>query len=99
MANVGFGNAILDFNKPGKEGCTIEASVGAGNLKIIMPGRDVPMIIYLKDSPLCGVRLAEGFEEVERNVFVNMKYDAHAKDLMTFRVDVALGNIAFQYAD
>ena len=54
---------LVIFNKPGKEGCTIEASVGAGNLKIIMPGKDVPMIIYLKDSPLCGVRLAEGFEE------------------------------------
>lgn len=97
MANIGFGRALLDFSKSTGERCTVEASVGAGNLDIYLPNRDVPMIIYLKDSPLCGMRLVEGFEEVERNVYVNMNYKADAQDLMIFRIDVALGNVSFYY--
>ncbi len=99
MANIGFGRALLDFSDASDTRCTVDASVGAGNLDVFLPGRDVPMIIYMKDSPLCGMRLAEGFEEVERNVFVNMNYRADAKNLLTFKVDVALGNVAFHYTN
>lgn len=97
MANVGFGKALLDFSESTGEKCLVEASVGAGNLDIYLPSEDVPMIIYLSDSPLCGRRMVDGFEEVERNVFVNMNYDADAQDLITFRIDVSLGNVAFHY--
>jgi hypothetical protein len=99
MANIGFGRALLDFSATNEQKCTVDASVGAGNLDIFLPSVDVPMIIYLKDSPLCGMRLAKGFEEVERNVFVNMNYKADAANLLTFKVDVALGNVAFHYVD
>lgn len=95
MANIGFGRALLDFSDGVEDRCMVEASVGAGNLDIFLPGNDVPMIIYLKDSPLCGMRLAKGFEEVERNVYVNMSYKPDAKNLITFKVDVALGNVSF----
>ncbi|RED99789.1 hypothetical protein [Marinoscillum furvescens] len=99
MANVGFGRALLDFSKSTNQRCMVDASVGAGNLDIFLPGKEVPMIIYFKDSPLCGRRMADGFEEVENNVFVNMSYKADAENLMTFKVDVALGNVAFHYDD
>ena len=71
--------------------------MGAGNLDVLLPKGNTPIIIYLKDSPLCGVRLAEGFEEVEHNVYVNMDYTVDAKNLLTFDVDVALGSITFHY--
>lgn len=98
-ANIGFGRAMLDFSSNVSQSCTIDASVGAGSLDIFIPSREVPMIIYLKESPLCGMHITEGFEEVEKGVFVNMNYRADAENLMTFKIDVALGNVAFHYAD
>lgn len=97
IANVGFGSASLDFRQAVKDRCTVNASVGAGNLEIHLPDKVVPMIIYFKDSPLCGRTVAEGFEEVDQNVYVNMAYSADAENLMTFNVDVAMGSVAFRY--
>ncbi|MFY0601559.1 MAG: hypothetical protein JXR03_17925 [Cyclobacteriaceae bacterium] len=99
IANVGFGRALLDFSGPLKNKCMVKASVGAGNLDIYLPSSDIPIIIYMKDSPLCGIKMVPGFERVERDVFVNMGYSASAENLLTFDLDVAMGNVAFHYAD
>ncbi len=99
IANIGFGSAVLDLEKAIAHPCHVKASVGAGNLDIIIPNKDVPIIISLKDSPLCGARLPEGFEQVEKNVYVNMAYSAHAENLLTFNVDVALGTVSFNYKE
>ena len=85
IANVGFGNAVLDFNQCPKRKCNVNASVGAGNLKVIMPSRNAPAIIYFKTSPLCNISIKDGFEGAE--------------NLLTFTLDVALGNITFEYTD
>ena len=99
IAEVRVGNATLDFRKGQSKKCNVDATVGAGNLDIILPDEDVPVIIYVGESPMCGVKLTEGFEEVEKNVYVNMKYRADADDLMTFNVDVTFGNINFTRPD
>lgn len=95
IAEIGFGSAYLDFSQAMKKQCRIKATVGAGNLEIYLPKKNTPIIIYLKDSPLCGVKLIKGFEEVEKNVFVNMNYSANAPNLLSFHLDVALGNVTF----
>lgn len=99
MADVGFGTATLDFS--GKEATQIscDAKIGAGSLDVLIPSRDTPVIIYIKDSPFCGIRMAEDFEEVEENVFVNHSYSADAKNLMTLDVDVALGTLSVIYIE
>lgn len=98
-ANIGFGNALLDFGTTAlSEKCNVRASVGAGSLEIFIPKDDTPVIIYLKDSPLCGTRIVEGFEEVEKNVYVNRSYRSDANNLMVFNIDVALGNVSFRYS-
>ena len=99
ITKIGFGNVLLDFDREMKERCSIDASVGAGNLEILLPRDGTPVIIEIRDSPLCAVKLADGFEEVEKNVFVNMSYDANAKNLLSFNVDVALGMVRFKYTD
>ncbi|MEO1254728.1 MAG: hypothetical protein AAFY41_07575 [Bacteroidota bacterium] len=99
VTKIGFGNVLLDFDKSMTEKCSINASVGAGNLEIILPQEGTPVIIHLKDSPLCAVKIAKGFEEVEKNVFVNMSYAADAENLLSFDVDVALGMVRFKYAE
>ena len=99
ITKVGFGNVLLDFDRVITEKCDISASVGAGNLEILLPKEGIPVIIHLKDSPLCAIKMAEGFEEVEKNVFVNMNYSASAENLLTFNVDVALGMVRFEYSE
>lgn len=96
ITKIGFGNVLLDFEKEMNERCTVDASVGAGNLEIILPKDGTPVIIHIRDSPLCAVKIAKGFEEVEKNVFVNMSYEADAENLLSFDVDVALGMVRFK---
>jgi len=99
ITKVGFGSVLLDFDRVITEKCDISASVGAGNLEILLPKNKIPVIIHLKDLPLCAVRLADGFEEVEENIFVNMNYSVDAENLLSFNVDVALGRVRFKYTD
>jgi hypothetical protein len=99
IADVGFGNAVLDFNESNTKKCSVSASVGAGTLKIVLPKKATPTIIYFKKSPLCNISVKQGFEEVDKNVYVNAEYNPDAENLMTFILDVALGNISFEYKD
>jgi len=99
ITKVGFGNVLLDFGRVIKEKCDINASVGAGNLEILLPKNNISVIIHLKNSPLCAIKLADGFEEVEKNIFVNVDYSANAENLLSFNVDVALGMVRFRYSD
>lgn len=96
IAEIGFGQAKLDFSKAMESTCNVKASVGAGKLIIILP-KDEPVIIKIKDSPLCGISMVKNFEEVENNVFVNMAYNARARNLLKFDIDLALGNVYFEY--
>ena len=97
IADVGFGTAVLDFSKGVEKACKVNVSVGAGKLKIIVPENDYPAIVHFKSSPLCNISLSQAFEEVSENVYVNRSYSASAENLMEFNVDVALGNIIFEY--
>lgn len=97
IADVGFGNAILDFTGGNIQKCNIQATVGAGNLKVLLPETDCPAIVYFKNSPLCSLSLTEGFEEVDEDVYVNKSYSPDAENVLEFNVDVALGNITFEY--
>lgn len=99
ITKIGFGNVLLDFDQQMSEKCSVDASVGAGNLEILLPKDGTPVRIKIRDSPLCAVKIADGFEEVEKNVFVNMSYSANAENLLSFDVDVALGMVRFKYTD
>lgn len=97
IAEVGFGTAILDFSEGVTEYCQVNVSVGAGKLKIIIPEENYPAILYFKSSPLCNISLNQVFEEVDDHVYVNRSYSAHAENLLEFNLDVALGNVVFEY--
>jgi len=99
IADVGFGTALLDFSTVLTDDFRCNAKVGAGSLDVVIPHKDAPVIIYLKDSPFCGIRMDDDFEEVEDNVYVNHSYSAKAKNLMVFDIDVALGNVSFTYSE
>jgi hypothetical protein len=99
MADIGFGTAQLDFRGSDNQKVQCNAKIGAGSLDVLIPTKSTPVIIYVKDSPFCGIRMSDDFEMVEKNVYVNRSYSAKATNLMTFDIDLALGTISFAYAE
>jgi len=95
-AEVGFGNMLLDLAEPMDEPCHVIASVGAGNLEILIPKSEKPIIIRVKKSMLCDVKLTKSFKETDENVFTNMDIDADVSDILEFDVDVSFGTIIFK---
>ena len=74
-AEIGFGNMLLDLAEPIDESCHVRASVGAGSLEVLIHRDEIPVIIRVKKSMLCDVKLTKSFTEIEENVFANMEFD------------------------
>jgi hypothetical protein len=96
IADVGLGSLTLDFSDQLHNSSEVMATVGAGNLEILLPASDIPVIVRIVNSPLCRVKLQNDFAEIRDNVFVNESYDPYAKNILTFNVDVAMGKIEFK---
>jgi len=94
-AEVGFGNMLLDFSETMNEPCHVVASVGAGELEIVIPKNDIPIIIRVKKSMLCDVKLTKSFAEIEKNIYSNTAGKDEGNTLV-FDVDVSFGNIIFK---
>jgi len=96
FANVGFGDLFLDYSEGTETRCDVYASVGAGDLVIAIPTDRTPVLVKVKSSMLCQVKLASSFEEIEEDVYANEYYRPEAKNLLTFKVDGSMGNIIFK---
>lgn len=96
VADVGFGNMLLDFSDRPSGANRIYGSVGAGNLSITLPPDEVPVMVKIKDSWLCSVSLTKGLQPVGKNIFANAAYSKNPKDALVFDLDVSLGNIEFR---
>jgi len=95
-ANVGFGNLYLDYSTSPKVSSEINASVGAGDLIVAIPSDATPIIVKVKSSMLCRMKFDDSFKEIDDDVYVNEAYHPDAKNLLTFKVDVSMGNIIFK---
>ncbi|MFZ6010210.1 MAG: hypothetical protein ACOYXT_07645, partial [Bacteroidota bacterium] len=98
IADVGFGNMMLDFSSIPLVSNKIKGSVGAGNLIIILPPRETPVMVKIHDSWLCSVKMPHGLKKIGENVFANSAYSKDAKNALTFDLDVSMGNIVFKEA-
>lgn len=97
VANVGFGNVMLDLSTAPQVANHIKGSVGAGNLVILLPSDDsVPVLVHVKDSWLCSVELTDDLKETAPNTYANAAYAKNPKKALTFDLDVSLGNIVFK---
>ena len=96
MADVGFGNMTLDFRNKPLVSNKIKGSVGAGNLTILLPNSETPVMVKIKDSWLCSVKMPHNFKKISANVFANAAYTKEAKNSLTFDLDVSMGNIIFK---
>ena len=95
-ADVGFGNMTLDFSATPLVSNKIEGSVGAGNLIIILPSSQTPVLVKINDSWLCSVKIPESMKKISENTFANAAYTKDAKNSLVFNLDVSMGNIIFK---
>lgn len=96
VADVGFGSISLDFSNKPLVGSRIKGSVGAGNLIIILPSDDTPVLVKIKDSWLCSIKMPANLKKISENTFANAQYSKDAKNALVFDLDVSLGNIVFK---
>ncbi len=96
IADVGFGSLYLDFTNKSLVKSTVIATVGAGNLIVNANESMNPMIIYIRNSPLCRIQIPQTFSKIRENVYVSSQYDQDAENLITFNIDVTMGNIIFK---
>jgi hypothetical protein len=96
IADVGFGALLVDYSSPLTEPSDVYASVGAGNLIIGLPDDDTfPVIINIENSPLCNVKLPKGFKKQKKHVYVSQGYHENASNILSFNLDVVVGQIKF----
>ena len=96
VAEVGFGNMLLDFSDKTEYPRMVEGSVGAGNLIIRLPSKDVPVLVKLSDSWLCSIDLVRSLKKIGDNTYANAAYSGNQKNAMVFDLDVSMGKITFR---
>lgn len=96
MADVGFGNIMLDFSDRPTNSNHVKGSVGAGNLVILLPGNETPVMVKINNSWLCSLELCKSLKKISENTYVNSAYTKGGKNALTFDLDVSLGNIVFK---
>lgn len=96
LADVGFGNILLDLSQKPLVRYNVKGSVGAGNLTVYMPSQEIPMLVKVSESWLCSVNLTKALKKIGENTYANAAYGKSPKDAITFDLDVSMGNITFK---
>jgi hypothetical protein len=96
IADVNFGALLMDYSNTIENPSNVYASVGAGNLVIGLPSTiEMPVIINIHNSPLCHVKLPKNFKKEDNHVYTSESYFDNAPNLLSFDLDVAVGQIKF----
>lgn len=96
IADVGFGALLMDYSNSLETSSEVFASVGAGNLIIGLPYDDeIPVIINIQNSPLCHVKIPKGYKKQKKHVYVSQGYNENASNILSFNLDVVVGQIKF----
>jgi hypothetical protein len=96
VADVGFGNMTLDFSDVPLVSNNIKGSVGAGNLVIMLPSEETPVMVKIHESWLCSIKLPAGMKKINDNTYVNASYKKNAANSLVFDLDVSMGSIVFK---
>lgn len=96
ITDVGFGKVKMDFKDAEQINTIVTASVGAGKLEVTLPQDTVPVRININESPLCNIKMPGRFKKVGDNIFETPGFSADNSNLLSFNVDVAVGNIVFK---
>ena len=75
----------------------VKGSVGAGNMVILLPSDDVPVLVKISESWLCSVNLCKSLKKIGTDTYANAAFsNKNSKDAITFDLDVSLGKIIFK---
>jgi len=96
VADVGFGNMLLDFSNAPLVSNKIRGTVGAGNLIIILPSDDIPVKVKVTDSWLCSVTMPESMKKTGSNTYTSSSWSNTATNVLEFDLDVSMGSIVFK---
>jgi len=96
VADIGFGNAFLDFSEVSDVSRNVIGSIGAGDLVILLPVTEVPIFVKISDSFLCNVNLGKSLKKIGDNTFASASYTPDAKNVLSFDLDVSWGKIIFK---
>ena len=96
VADVGFGNILLDLSEKPLVSYNVQGSVGAGNMTILMPDDEVPVLVKMTESWLCSINIPKSLKKISTNTFANAAYLKNPKDPVTFNLDVSMGRITFK---
>jgi hypothetical protein len=96
LADVGFGNILLDLSEKPLVHYKVKGSVGAGNLTVYLPAQEVPVLVKVNESWLCSVNLTKSLKKIGENTYANAAYSKNSKDAVTFDLDVSMGNITLK---
>lgn len=99
VADVGFGNMTLDFSNTPLVTNKIKGSVGAGNLVIILPTEQTPVLVKIQDSWLCSVTVPKTLRKINENTFASESFTKDSKNALIFDLDVSMGNITFKQSN
>lgn len=95
IADVGFGKLMMHFSDDLVEQSRVAASIGAGTLTVSFDDIENPIIIEMSDSPLCRAKMPQSFRKIRKNTFVNEHYREDASNVLSFDINVSVGNIEF----
>ncbi len=96
IADVGFGKLFMHLTDDCQQRSHIKASVGAGTMEVTFENMDIPVIIQFNNSPLCRIKMLKAFKKIGPETFVNKAYRPDAPNLLSFDLDVAMGNVVFK---
>lgn len=96
VAEVSFGNMLLDFSEAPTVMPVIRGSVGAGNMVIVLPDESVPVKVTINDSWLCSMKLSRSLHKTGEYTYTNAAYSNNPRNAMVFDLDVSMGRIVFK---
>jgi hypothetical protein len=96
IAEVSFGNMLLDFSNTPTVIPTVKGSVGAGNMVIVLPDESVPVKVTINDSWLCSMKLSRSLRKTGESTYTNAAYSRNPKKALLFDLDVSMGKIVFK---
>lgn len=96
VAEVSFGNMLLDFSNTPSVVPAVRGSVGAGNMLILLPDESVPVKVTVNESWLCSMKLSRSLKKTGEYTYTNAAYARSSKNALTFDLDVSMGKIIFK---
>ncbi len=96
IAEVSFGNMLLDFSNTPIVAPNVRGSVGAGNMIIVLPDDSVPVKVTVNESWLCTMKLSRSLRKTGEFTYTNAAYTKNSKHALTFDLDVSMGKIIFK---